>query len=329
MRNNSGFIKFQTLLLIFSLTILSYSIVSADRKATNLSQADKLFARATKDDFTGSAACAECHESKFTKFNQSPHAMFMADPNLPDAKRGCEGCHGPGKIHTAEENSEVISFRKMDAKEASAACLRCHENTLPKSHWNRTEHAKANVSCVSCHQIHPDSAPDLKALKKEKDPRSFAFTAKVEKDKMLRADEATLCGSCHGDAVGQFRNANHHPVPEGTMVCSDCHNAHPSKSEKAKQGSLKSDCVRCHTEMAGPFLYEHDPVAGVSGDGCKECHNPHGTNNPSMLNSNSRGLCAQCHTDKISTHYPNKSCWSAGCHVATHGSNSDPRFLSH
>ena len=104
----------------------------------------------------GSVGCAECHESKFNNVNQSPHAMFMTNTDLPDSKRGCEGCHGPGKIHQAENNAEVISFRKMDPKEASAACLRCHEKTLDQAHWKRTEHAQANVSGVDSHQIPPD-----------------------------------------------------------------------------------------------------------------------------------------------------------------------------
>ena len=277
----------------------------------------------------GSVGCAECHESKFNNFNQSPHAMFMTNTDLPDSKRGCEGCHGPGKIHQAENNAEVISFRKMDPKEASAACLRCHEKTLDQAHWKRTEHAQANVSCVDCHQIHPDSDPDLPGIKKGEDPRANGFTAKVNPKTMLRADEATLCSSCHPSAIGEFRNANHHPVPEGTMVCSDCHSPHPTKASKGKLGGLKDACVTCHTEFAGPFIYEHDPVAGFSSDGCKECHRPHGSNNPAMLNANTRGLCAQCHTEKLGTHYPNQTCWNAGCHVALHGSNTDPRFLSH
>lgn len=291
------------------------------------SQAQKLFARATPDDYMSETGCAECHSEISANFPASPHAALTSDSSLPIDKKGCQGCHGPGHIHQAEENAEVISFTKMSPKESSAACLRCHEKTLSEFHWKRTEHARADLSCVSCHQIHTDTDKALGHGVKKMDPRSAAFVAKVEAKAMLKADEATLCGSCHPASIAEFRGANHHPVPEGRVVCSDCHSAHPSKNEKVSHDAFKGKCVTCHTEKAGPFIYEHDPVAGFTGDGCQECHRPHGTNNPKMLNSVTRGLCAQCHTDKLAQHYPGQTCWTAGCHVASHGSNTDSHFL--
>ncbi|MFZ4506107.1 MAG: cytochrome c3 family protein [Fimbriimonas sp.] len=321
--------KIEAIVLAAGLALLLFCSASSSQKGTGNSQADKLFARAKEDDFMGDRGCAECHSKVSKNFKASPHATFMVDPKLPLAKRGCEGCHGPGQIHQAEMNSEVIAFRKMSAKESSAACLRCHGQTLNESHWKRTEHARADVSCVSCHQIHPDSDPDLHGVKKGKavDPRTPVFVAKVESKSMLRADEATLCGSCHAPQIAEFRSATHHPVPEGSMLCSDCHVPHDSKASKTKHDATKSACVTCHTEKAGPFVFEHDPVSSLGGNGCQECHRPHGSNNPKMLNSVSRGLCAQCHTDKLGSHYPGQTCWTAGCHVASHGSNTSSKFL--
>ncbi|MEQ1934754.1 MAG: cytochrome c3 family protein [Fimbriimonadaceae bacterium] len=321
-----GFTRLRTMLLALGPLLFSVSVALSLQQSSAKSVADKLFARATHEDFIGSEKCAKCHFSMVENFKNSPHSMFMADPHLPDAKRSCEGCHGPGKFHVDDEK-QVIGFRKMDAKEASAACMRCHESTISPAHWKFTEHAQANVSCVGCHQIHPESDPEIK-MRKSSDPRSFAFKAKVDKKAMLRADEATLCGSCHPSSIMEFRNSAHHPVPEGTMVCSDCHNPHPSKAEKSKLGGFKDACVTCHAERAGPFVFEHDPVAGFGSDGCKECHKPHGANNPAMLIGTTRGLCAQCHTDKLATHFPAKSCWTSGCHVAVHGSNTSPKLLT-
>jgi DmsE family decaheme c-type cytochrome len=201
---------------------------------------------------------------------------------------------------------------------------------MKMSQWHRTEHGHAkNVSCVSCHQIHPDSenefsgktAPALSIRKNE-------FVAVKSSPNLLKADEATLCASCHRAEAADFRKQSHHPLPEGRLICSDCHDPHPTKKATSRREELKSKCVTCHTEYAGPFIYEHDPVAGNTGLGCAECHRPHGSNNPDLLKSFSRGVCAQCHTDKATLHFPGRTCWQAGCHVALHGSNTDPRFLA-
>lgn len=324
--------RIQAIILGAGVAMLVLGVAHSEQaKASATDQAKKLFARAKPDDYTGNEACAECHKETSKNFAASPHAAFMSDPKLPLDRQGCEGCHGPEHIHQAEENPEVIAFEKMSPKESSAACLRCHEQTLSPAHWKRTEHARANLSCVSCHQIHPnsESTPEKGAVNKgaAKDPRTPIFVARAEPKALLKSDEATLCGQCHQPQVAEFRLASHHPVPEGSVVCSDCHSPHPTKNDKVHQSAFKSKCVTCHTEITGPFVYEHDPVAGLTGNGCQECHRPHGSNNPKMLNSVTRGLCAQCHTDKLATHHPGQTCWSAGCHVAPHGSNTDPNLL--
>jgi predicted CXXCH cytochrome family protein len=325
-KNEVYAVKLQALCLGLGIAMLSMVFPRAV-PAKDASVAEKLFARATPDDYMSEEACGECHGNYVKNFPASPHASFLADEKLPLDRRGCQGCHGPGRIHQAEENPEVISFTKLSPKESSAACLRCHGKTMSASHWKRTEHAKGDLSCVSCHQIHTDTDPGLGHSGLKKDPRTPVFVAKLDSKAMLKADEATLCGSCHPSSLAEFRGTSHHPVPEGRMTCSECHSTHPSKSSKVATDAIRGKCVTCHTEKAGPFLYEHDPVAGFTGNGCQECHKPHGTNNPKMLNAVTRGLCAQCHTDKLATHYPGQTCWNAGCHVASHGSNSDPRFL--
>jgi predicted CXXCH cytochrome family protein len=317
--------------LAAGLLLLTFGVVKSEQHAARDSFADRLFARATPDDFLGDETCASCHSDKAEAFGASPHAAFVAHAGLPLEKRGCEGCHGPGSFHLDDENPENIAFRIMSPEESSKACLRCHGQTLSEAHWKKTEHSHAGMSCVSCHQIHPDSDPDLPGVSirrgNAQDPRKPAFVARVDDKAMLRADEATLCGQCHAAQIGEFRHNSHHPVPEGRMLCSDCHAPHPTKNAKVRKDPLKDDCVTCHAEVAGPFVFEHDPVAGHTGLGCQECHRAHGSNNPKLLNSMSRGLCAQCHTDKLFQHYPGRSCWASGCHVAPHGSNTDPRFL--
>jgi len=289
----------------------------------------KVFDQAKHEDYIGDQACAECHSTETQDFHNSVHAIFSADPSQPLGKQGCESCHGPGKAHQEAEGGSIIAYSKIKPAEVNAVCLRCHADVMTPSQWHQAAHARAGVSCTSCHQIHPNEAPDSAAVKGSRNLiNKQVFPSAKPSTHLLKSDEATLCGSCHHSEVAEFRQNSHHPVPEGRLVCSDCHEPHPASSTEKKISVVKEQCVSCHADKAGPFVYEHDPVAGWMGSGCTECHAPHGSHNPSLLKSFSRGLCAQCHTDKLANHFPGRSCWNAGCHVALHGSNSDPHFLA-
>lgn len=298
-----------------------------DAKGKGALSPTKLFAQAKAADFLGDAKCAECHEEKVNQFHLSGHAAYMNQAGAPLGKIGCEACHGPGALHIRDDNPVVISYSKNNAKEIAEACLRCHGDVMKTSHWGSTAHAKANVSCVSCHQIHPSDEVSAGVHDGGIVKRAI-FPAAKETHKLLKADEATLCSSCHRSEVAKFRQNSHHPVPEGRLVCSDCHSVHPTAGAKHAHSDMKEACVTCHVEKAGPFVFEHDPAAGSSGGSCKDCHEPHGSHNPSLLKGFSRGLCIQCHTDKGAGHHGGKSCWNAGCHVAIHGSNSDVNFTA-
>lgn len=320
--------RIETVLLALGIASIVAGSAFVSQDELQKTSAQKLFAKATDDDYIGSSACTECHEDKVNNFVHSAHYAFSQKDGLPLEKAGCEGCHGPGKFHIREDDPEVIAFKKMTPKESSAACLRCHQSTMKASDWHRTDHGRGDLSCVSCHQIHPDSVNEFN--EKSTPPMSIRsdkhLIAKAS-SKLLKADETVLCSSCHRGEAAQFRLSSHHPVPEGKLICSDCHQSHPTKKATSRREALKSKCVTCHTEYAGPFAYEHDPVAGHTGDGCAECHRPHGSPNPDLLKGFSRGMCAQCHTDKATLHYPGRTCWTSGCHVSLHGSNSSRLFL--
>ncbi len=284
-----------------------------------------LFAKAKKEDYIGEKECARCHKPYFASYERSPHALYMRDTKAPLDRQGCEGCHGPGEIHLeeVEDATKVVRYRKSKPEEIARACLRCHGDTMRLAQWHRTDHAKSDVSCTSCHQIHPSL--EEQRVGKAPLPGSAPWVAeRVPIAGLLTSDQVRLCGGCHQRAVNQMRLPFHHPVLQGRMVCTDCHDVHPSKSGRKKAHPFKSTCLTCHAEKTGPFVFEHDPVAGWSGEGCTECHQPHGAPHPSLVKAFSRGLCNQCHTDKGNAHFPGWTCWQAGCHVAVHGSNSDP-----
>lgn len=329
------------ILPLLALASLAFGF-AAQRPKKELPYPLRVFAEAKAEDYIGEQTCADCHSELVANFQKSGHATFSHDPKLPTDKKACEGCHGPGKPHLDENNPKIISYKKLTATETTAMCLRCHNDTMAKGHWNGTAHQMADVSCTSCHQIHPDSDTplggkdahpgDTNLLVDSSTGRSLVKTpvfptGRVTKN-LLKADEATLCGSCHQNQVTQFRLNTHHPVLEGRMVCSDCHSLHPSKASKKQVSFNRERCIACHGEIAGPFAYEHDPVSGLSGDACSECHKPHGSQNPRLLTGFSRGLCLKCHTDKSRNHHLGRTCWSAGCHVAMHGSNTSPDLLT-
>jgi len=297
-----------------------------------------IFKQAKPDDYVGEKACVECHPEQAASFNKSPHASFVRDPHAPVSQQGCEACHGPGKPHMDHMDDEaqipnyIFGYTKASGKDQAEACLRCHKDVMSEAHWRRTEHARAGIGCTACHSIHNPAV-----IKKPAAPTpitsanslvSDVYVAKPDPKRLLKADEPALCGSCHPRVIGEFRQNFHHPVPEGRMACSDCHDPHPTQASQKRIRPGRSMCVTCHADTAGPFAYEHDPVAGWTGEGCVECHRPHGSPNPRLLKLFSRGLCAQCHTDKLVNHNPGQTCWQGPCHVAPHGSNTDANLLS-
>ncbi len=302
-----------------------------------------LFAQAAEEDYVGDKKCVGCHKNYVESFDQSPHAAFSRDPHRSRDRQGCESCHGPGKPHIdhltprGDIPKYAIGYTRAKPRESSEACMRCHADTLSESHWRRTGHARANVGCADCHQIHQNHVKDAKELKAYPSRldetgaskiRAPFFVAAPDPRKMLKGDEASLCGKCHRREVSEFRHNFHHPIPEGRMVCSDCHEPHPNKDAPKHVRPGKQMCVSCHAETAGPFVFEHDFQTGGEDGGCTECHRPHGSPNPKLLRLFSRGLCNQCHSDKSVNHFPGRTCWQSGCHVAIHGSNSSARFFS-
>lgn len=332
---------------IFSLSgLLALSAMSAQSPKKTQPFPLNLFSQAKAEDYVDEAACTGCHETAHANFQLSPHKAYSGDAKLGNGMHGCQSCHGPGTPHIEHLEKEderyqfVISYARATPMQASAACMRCHNDTMTMAHFRRTGHGRANVGCVSCHAIHQDphgrlsrKAPFDKPVKGSTFGRSSVLNIAPPPRKLLKADEPTLCGQCHQPEINEFRHNFHHPVPEGRLVCSDCHEIHPRRAAEKQTAAhtrlrpAKEMCVTCHAETAGPFVFEHDPVVGLTGDGCMECHRPHGSQNSKMLSTFSRGACANCHTDKSNNHFPGRSCWQAGCHVAVHGSNSDPLFL--
>jgi DmsE family decaheme c-type cytochrome len=271
--------------------------------------------------YVGEEACKTCHADLPTqgfvkKYESSPHFATTLDTRRGPEWHGCEACHGPGKEHVESggDKTKIFTFKNASAKDISARCLGCHENSAEHANFGRSAHLQNNVGCTDCHD--PHNPKEAQHLMREKQPE--------------------LCFTCHLEVKQAFARPFHHRVNEGLVKCTDCHNQHGGFEARQLRTTSTGDtvCFKCHTDKAGPFVFEH-PVVKV--DGCSACHTPHGSSNPRLLKrSQVNLLCLECHSLAVDPGAPaipsfhNQAVKYQACtlcHTAIHGSNASNVFF--
>jgi predicted CXXCH cytochrome family protein len=211
-------------------------------------------------------------------------------------------------------------------------CAPCHEKEARD--YKLAAHARVtipnekvpNQGCEACHG-----------------PGSLHVEAGGERGKFTinpsKSPEA--CYQCHLDKQAEFNLQYHHPVREGRMSCTTCHDPH-GPNIKVARGMLISrvndQCAQCHREQARVHVFEHDAMR----EGCTVCHNPHGSPFDKMLVERDSNLCLKCHAQVVapaaapgditlgkvnhSLFLRSGTCISGGCHTAVHGSNINPHL---
>ncbi len=273
--------------------------------------------------FVGSEVCKDCHEAQYNKFMGSIHSK-KAVPGNPANNRECESCHGPGDQHVEKGGGRgvaIFSFsNKESATDRDAKCLACHKESRGLPLWDLSKHQSADITCDNCHSIH----------------------SPVQGKTYLKAQEPELCFSCHKNIMSQTNKQSHHPIKEGKITCSDCHNTMgTSYNGKAmiKADSVNELCYKCHAEKRGPYAFEHPPVT----EDCMICHAIHGSNHSRLLTRRVPLLCQSCHSGRHpASPYTNlhsftgpatasknkffgRSCLN--CHGNIHGSSLSPVFV--
>lgn len=249
--------KYSIFLLIFFIALL---MTAAQRAA------------GWAEEYAGIDTCMGCHEDKYQGFIKGMHGK-KENPGTPAAREGCESCHGSGVAHANEGGGKgvggIFTFdKKLDAKDRSAKCLSCHEETKHQAFWELSKHKSADVSCSDCHSIHAGG------------------------DKFLKARQPDLCFGCHKDIRSETNRQSHHPIKEGKVSCTDCHDVHGEFSSKMiKADSVNELCYKCHAEKRGPFMWEHPPVE----ENCLNCHAAHGSNYSKLLAKKTPYICQSCH----------------------------------
>ncbi len=270
--------------LLFLFFVIGCTQMGETKKSVYSERLPKFAQGAT---YVGSEACADCHEELVDKFKSDIHAKIADfEAKASFERSGCESCHGPASKHIDEEDPAfIVNPAKVDPSETNALCLQCHSDGDLMS-WHGSTHDMNGIACVKCHTIHGDMDKFAKRGK-------LGYRHKFTFDKDLKKPEPELCYQCHKDIMAKTNYPNHHPVKEGKLVCSDCHNPHGSQTQPMLRTDerLNELCFQCHMDKQGPFTFEHAPVV----EDCTICHDPHGTVADNLLKQNEPFLCLQCH----------------------------------
>jgi predicted CXXCH cytochrome family protein len=179
---------------------------------------------------------------------------------------------------------------------------------LPEGVNAKGEEVHRGEGCESCHG-----------------PGSLHIAGRGDKSKIVKGDWRT-CTGCHLEKAAKLHSRFHHPIAEGRMSCTACHDPHSARRPVFRTEENNNKCFECHPDKKGPWTFTHD---AVTEDGCTACHDPHGSNVDKMLVANPLNLCLRCHFDittypSIGTHdhkddLPRGGC--ENCHRGIHGSN--------
>jgi len=263
---------------------------------------------------SGDAKCTRCHDEEeeypVLAIGKTRHGV-KADQRTPS----CTSCHGESDNHInrpAGAKERPKPDRLFGRKAASPAevqnqaCLTCHESGK-RLLWQGSVHDTRDTSCTSCHKVH--TGEDR------------------VRDKLTQTE---VCFTCHMEHRGQINRPSRHPIREGKVGCSDCHNVHGTAGPKLLvRDNVNDTCYQCHMEKRGPFVRTHQPVQ----EDCSICHNPHGTTTPYLLKQRPPFLCQECH--EPSSHRGNVGSLTGtstgantlargclNCHTNIHGTNN-------
>ncbi len=264
----------------------------------------------------GQPACVKCHESQVVGLAGGKHLPV----NDPQGK-SCASCHGDSTAHAADPKKNKMTnvfAKQVSADDKAKVCQSCHEGNRTLAFWDAGKHKKNDVSCNDCHNVHGK-------------PRDPSVSPYVTTQRSLQYE---TCNTCHKNIRAQLNKTSHHPIVEGKVACSDCHNPHGAVSHAmVKEESVNQLCVGCHADKRGPFIWEHAPVE----ENCLSCHNSHGSMHAKLLNEKVPNLCQDCHdwSRHPGTYYGGNQSFTPGaqntrflargctnCHQTIHGSNA-------
>jgi DmsE family decaheme c-type cytochrome len=239
-------------------------------------------------------------------------------------------------MRSPAQNKHPVRFGRgaVPALEQTEACMSCHGGNRHLAFWDSGRHGRNDVRCNDCHAVHarPPRGSTIAITRRDLTVSPFVTTN--------RQLEYETCISCHKQVRVQINKPSHHPIVEGKVTCSSCHNPHGAQSQAMiKHETLNVQCWSCHADKRGPFLFQHPAVE----ENCLSCHTPHGSSHSKLLAEKVPNLCQDCHdwsrhpgtaysgdqgfiripgspAKTANTRFVSRSCLN--CHNAIHGSNA-------
>ncbi len=282
----------------------------------------------------GPEVCKACHSSHVDSYLDTKHGQ-KGNLKGPD----CQACHGDGTAHVKAGGGKgvggVLGFnnKAIPADKKAAVCLNCHASNRHLAFWDSGKHKKSDVSCNNCHSLHGTPGLGSSIALNRDNPSVTPYQT------TFRSLQYETCVSCHKQIRSQLLKPSHHPIIEGRITCSDCHNPHGALSKMmVKAESIPQLCTSCHAEKRGPFVWGHPPVE----ENCLACHNSHGSNHARLLAEKAPNVCQDCHdaAKHPGTVYDGSGGWNfipprntapntrliargcVNCHAQVHGSNA-------
>jgi len=220
--------------------------------------------------------CYQCHTEK-RQLEEIAHQHQIHGP----ISVNCTSCHNP--------HGNVIEWSRKEL------CLQCHDDAQSAS-WHSSIHNHAGVECTDCHNPHPNTnVPQIVNIS----------STSVQRPKRLpmSVNEPDTCYKCHPKILALTSLPSHHPIKQGKLTCSDCHDPHGQAKDNLGEETVNMVCYRCHAEKQGPFVYQHAPVE----EDCSICHEPHGTVTNNLLKQPPTFLCLRCHAGHRANIHPGGS----------------------
>ncbi len=200
--------------------------------------------------------CAECHSGHST----NSAGLMSGNSHAPFSEGQCDVCHAPV--------TDPAAIQFTDGKKPGELCGECHSEQVDATALAIPHAAVEKVNCDACHQPHSS-----------------------RHGKLLKENQANLCGECHDDLLTGDKMVAHAPAILGD--CSGCHEVHGSNKEHLLAATDSSLCLGCHGEFA--VKRDSAEVVHPAIADCNGCHAPHEGHTQAILRTSPEDACRKCH----------------------------------